>query len=302
MTSSFFTRLKSAFAAFKNPVLHVQSISDLPALRDIPARQNSLEQFLETRRITDNSALQKKLKKITPKILAALAQGKVFPGDELYSSEEPCLAGLEEVLKESFKARGWRLFFASRYREGYCIQIHPFGPKKILLTAPPRTGKSTAVKETVQILRQRGLHLAGFFTEAVLDQAGARLGFDLVDVNGRQRATLCRVGYKSSVLVGRYGVDLEALNKFLSVLEVELNDAGHLDLVVIDEIGGMQLAAPQFASLVKSTLDKPIGFIGTVGVLALPATNGFQQRSDVDVMTLTNGNRDDMPSRLACNF
>ena len=169
-------------------------------------------------------------------------------------------------------------------------------PTKVLLTAPPGTGKSTAIRGIVARLLKRGLTLSGFFTEEVLDANGERVGFDLVDVNGTSRAALSRVGYKSAVMVERYGVDLKALSGFLPLVKTDV------DVVVIDEIGNMQLASPDFCKFMGSTIDSDVALVGTVHVFPHALTDELKQRSDLTIITVSESNRDELPDSVAKLF
>ncbi len=104
----------------------------------------------------------------------------------------------------------------------------------LLVTGRPGVGKTTLLESVLEQLR--GLsRLAGFTTAEVRDPSGQRTGFRILTVEGKE-AELARVGFRSSVRVGRYGVNLEAFER-LALPELARRD---IDLIVIDEIGKME--------------------------------------------------------------
>ena len=174
-------------------------------------------------------------------------------------------------------------------------------PLKLLITAEPGTGKSTAIKNIVQKLQEseHDIVLSGFYTEEVLDKNGERLGFDLVDVNdvdGSRRAPLSRIDFVSQAMVENFGVDLSALADFIPLVD------GHADVVVIDEIGNMQLYSDDFANLVERTVSGAATMLGSVHVFRHPFTDALKERADVDlqIVELSRENRDSLPTQ-ACN-
>lgn len=173
-------------------------------------------------------------------------------------------------------------------------------PLKLLFTAEPGTGKSTAIKNIVQKLQtsEHDIVLSGFYTEEVLDKNGERLGFDLVDVNdvdGSRRAPLSRICFASQAMVENFGVDLNALVDFIPLVD------GQADVVVIDEIGNMQLYSDDFADLVERTVSGAATMLGSVHVFRHPFTDALKERVDVNlqILELSRTNRDSLPTQAA---
>ncbi|NIR00928.1 MAG: AAA family ATPase, partial [Gemmatimonadales bacterium] len=80
---------------------------------------------------------------------------------------------------------------------------------------------------------------------------GRREGFALVTLDGR-RATLASVRIRGPHRVSKYGVDVEALE---SVGVPALEEASGARLLVVDEIGKMELLSPRFRDAVVRALD-----------------------------------------------
>jgi nucleoside-triphosphatase len=166
----------------------------------------------------------------------------------------------------------------------------------LLVTGKPGVGKTTLAERLVEELR-RSCHLAGFTTTEVRDAAGERLGFDVVTIAGK-RGKLARVGLASPVCVGRYGVNIEAFER-LALPEIARRD---IDLIVIDEIGKMECASGRFRRAVEDALDAPVIVLATIGVSHLPFFQAIRERPDIELLVLTERNRETLVAELSSRF
>jgi nucleoside-triphosphatase len=166
----------------------------------------------------------------------------------------------------------------------------------LLITGKPGVGKTTLAECIVRELRAL-LRVAGFTTTEVRDRAGERLGFDIVTVDGKQ-GELARVGLKSSVRVGRYGVNLEGFERLALP---ELARRG-VDLIIVDEIGKMECSSGRFRRSVEDALDASVNVLATMGVSHLPFFQAIRARPDVELMTLTERNRDALVAELSARL
>ena len=120
-------------------------------------------------------------------------------------------------------------------------------------------GKTTLVTKIVE--RMRSIHMAGFYT-AEIRSKGFRVGFELCGLNGRRR-TLAHVDIRSQDRVGKYRVDTGGFEEFLETLGL-LNP--EVELVVIDEIGKMELISRGFRSMVRDVLDSDKQLLATIAL------------------------------------
>ncbi len=167
---------------------------------------------------------------------------------------------------------------------------------KLVITGKPGVGKSTLAARVVQLLRGK-LRIAGFTTAEVRAPTGERAGFDVVCVDGR-RSALARAGAESRVHVGRYGVNVVAFER-IALPELARRD---VDLMVIDEIGRMEIASERFQQAVIEALAAPFAVLATLGNGDLPFFEAVRARSDVELITLTERNRDALVARLVKRF
>jgi nucleoside-triphosphatase len=161
-----------------------------------------------------------------------------------------------------------------------------------LLTGHPGVGKTTCLKRALERL---GRPAGGFFTEEVRD-SGDRVGFALVTVDGR-RGTLADVRRRGGPRVGKYGVDVETLER-LGVPAVR-EALQRRALVVIDEIGKMEMTAPAFCRVVEEALAADVRVVGTILRAPHPWADRIKRHPAVRVIEVTPGNRETLPERLA---
>ncbi len=169
-------------------------------------------------------------------------------------------------------------------------------PLNLLVTGEPGVGKTTLAERIVKQFRG-SLHVAGFTTTEVRTPAGHRLGFNVVTVEGKQ-VELARLGLRSRVRVARYGVNLEAFER-LALPELARRD---VDLLVVDEIGKMECASARFRRAVEDALDARVNVLATLGFGRVPFLQAIRERPDVELITLTERDRDALVAKLAARL
>jgi nucleoside-triphosphatase len=162
---------------------------------------------------------------------------------------------------------------------------------KILLTGPPGIGKTTVIREIARCL---GANAAGFYTEETRE-GGRRTGFDIVTLDGR-RAPLARAGKSGKYRVGRYGVDIGALDSS-AVPAIEQALEGD-KVIVIDEIGKMELFSQRFRDAVLRAFDSANSVVAVIMLKANPFADSIKRRPGVVTIEVTNANRDALPRQI----
>jgi nucleoside-triphosphatase len=160
-----------------------------------------------------------------------------------------------------------------------------------LLTGRPGVGKTTCLRRVLEGLRRPA---GGFVTEEVR-RGGTRVGFALVTLDGR-RATLAHVERRGPPRVGKYGVDVEALDRVGVPALRGAIEAGWL--VVVDEIGKMELASAALRAAVEAALASPAPLLGAVMAAPHPWADRVKAAPGVTVVEVTTANRDRLPAEL----
>ncbi len=166
--------------------------------------------------------------------------------------------------------------------------------KKVLLTGRPGCGKTTLIKRVVNKLARS---VGGFYTEE-MREGGTRVGFKLVTLDGEE-AVFAHVDFKTRERVGRYGLDLSALE---AVGVKAIREAVRTQLVVIDEIGPMEIRSATFRDAVNEVLDSRAPVLATITARSFSLTDAIKKRPDVTMIEVRPNNRDQLVSELLGQF
>ncbi len=156
--------------------------------------------------------------------------------------------------------------------------------RHIILTGLPGVGKTTLVKRLIEGMTG----IRGFLTEEIRDK-GVRVGFKLLTLSGRE-VILAYFGFPSPYKVGKYGVNLAGFEE-VGIRELEEGIDQKSPLLVVDEIGKMELFSKKFVSVLEKALDES-RLIATMGNIKHPVVNAIRKRSDVEIVEVTLQNRD----------
>jgi nucleoside-triphosphatase len=158
-----------------------------------------------------------------------------------------------------------------------------------LLTGMPGVGKTSLIKLAIADSDNKA---GGFYTEEIRVN-GNRQGFRIVTLDG-QTAILAHIDIHSLQQVSKYGVDIEGLNGVgVGALQ---KAARECDLVVIDEIGKMELFSEQFKSAVLEIIESGKKVLGTIMLKPDPWADKIKQKQMVQLITLTRNNRQEVLS------
>lgn len=170
-------------------------------------------------------------------------------------------------------------------------------PLRLLLEGRPGIGKTTVARRLLALLRDAGIPLGGFVTDEIR-RGGHREGFAVQAVAG-QRGVLAHVELPGLPRVGRYGVDLPAFERVALPAMAAPQPVG---VVVVDELGRMELASAAFRDAMSDLLDREVAVVATVHVHRHPFTDALKRRPDLRVIPVTERSRDALPERLAAEL
>lgn len=159
--------------------------------------------------------------------------------------------------------------------------------KNILITGVPGIGKTTLVQRVIE--NYSGL-TGGFYTQEIRHR-GQRQGFEIVTLDG-EHATLAHVDIESPVKVSKYGVDISTLDEVAVKAIQSALDLG--ELIVIDEIGPMEIASSRFREVLIKSLDSNSNILATIAKRSRSFTDKIRSRPDIKLIEVTRDNRDQL--------
>jgi nucleoside-triphosphatase len=163
--------------------------------------------------------------------------------------------------------------------------------RALLLTGQPGTGKTALIKEVLARTRVKG---GGFYTEEIRT-GETRQGFRIATLDG-QEATLAHVAMPSPYRISKYRVDVDAMDTVaVSALRQALKGS---DLIVIDEIGKMELLSPRFREVVKQSINSGKKVLGTIMLNAHPFADEIKRHPQVETLLVTRGNRTEVMKKV----
>jgi nucleoside-triphosphatase len=161
----------------------------------------------------------------------------------------------------------------------------------LLITGAPGAGKTTLIRA---VIAESPLKTGGFITEEIRE-GGERVGFRLSALDGRA-GILAHATAVKGPRVGRYHVDVTALEVVgVAALLAATTEA---DLIVVDEIGKMELCSPRFVPALEAALASRKPLLGTVLQAPHPWIDGLKRRPTVELYRLTERNREDLKDAL----
>jgi len=162
----------------------------------------------------------------------------------------------------------------------------------IFITGRPGIGKTSVLLMAVDALKARGYKVNGMVSREVRE-SGVRVGFEISDLETGRRGWLAHVNQPTGPQVGKYRVNLNDIN-VVGASSI-LNAVADADVVVVDEIGPMELFSPAFKEAVAQAIrsEKPV--LGTIHHRAKdPLITTIRAREDAEILEVTYENRGEL--------
>lgn len=162
----------------------------------------------------------------------------------------------------------------------------------LFLTGQPGVGKTSVLLLVVDALKAKGYDIRGMISREVREQ-GTRVGFEIIDLYTGQKGWLAHIRQPSGPQVAKYRVNLDDL-KNIGVNSI-VNATKNADVIIVDEIGPMELFSQAFKNAILQAADSTKPLLGTIHFrVENPVVNAIKARSDVEILEVTNENRQSM--------
>jgi nucleoside-triphosphatase len=164
------------------------------------------------------------------------------------------------------------------------------------VTGSPGIGKTTILLKTAEALEKKGYKLDGMLSREAREK-GARVGFEIINIETKKQGWLAHVQQTNGPQVGKYRVNLADLESIgASAIR---NAAVNAEIVIIDEIGPMELHSNAFKEAVTEALSSGKPVIGVIHERAKDSLiDSIRKRDDTQIIQVTRSNRERIHSLL----
>jgi len=168
---------------------------------------------------------------------------------------------------------------------------------KIGITGMPGAGKTQVLLRVISMLEEEGsIKVGGMITEPIIENRH-RLGFYILDWLTKERKVFAHTSIDSKILIGRYKVDVSVMET-VGVPAI-LNAIEKADLIVLDEVGKMELESEMFVKAVRDALDADKPLILTMFKKSRnPLLQDIRRRDDIRVLEVTSVNKGILPFKI----
>jgi len=133
------------------------------------------------------------------------------------------------------------------------------------------------------------IRAGGFFTEEFREK-GKREGFLITSLPSGKTALFASKRLPSMYRVGSYGINLEEIEN-IGCRAIQAAIDSH-KIIIIDEIGKMELFSKEFKRLVIEALDSPLKVLATIMERSNEFADHIKKRRDIRFLRLTRENFD----------
>ena len=159
--------------------------------------------------------------------------------------------------------------------------------KHLFLTGPKQIGKSTALRK---LLQDRDAKIGGFRTVRIALEDGASIHM--------VAPTETEFTHENRIFSRRKGVLYIDPSDFDRIGCGLLAASGDCDLILMDELGPNEANSEKFRQAVWNVLDGGVPVYGVLQVAESDFLDAVAARPDVQVITVSEENRDSLPNQL----
>jgi len=166
----------------------------------------------------------------------------------------------------------------------------------VFVTGHPGVGKTSVLLRAVDNLKSRG-YIVGGMTSREVREGGLRVGFEILDFSTGQRGWLAHVNQPTGPQVSKYRVNLTDLNA-IGVNSI-LNAVKNADIIIVDEIGPMELFSQAFREAVVQAIESKKPMLGTIHFRVKDSLiDTVKAREDAEILEVTYENREQLHTQI----
>ncbi|MGA2822324.1 MAG: nucleoside-triphosphatase [Bacteroidales bacterium] len=175
-------------------------------------------------------------------LLSKKGFANVYPSLGLAFSALPGIIASLPKSKENLKKSNFSFSTVLKQAETLLQQFekdHTKRPSILIITGEIGQGKTTYTQNLVKLFQEKGYRVGGFLAIGIHEN-DKRTGFDLLDIRNSRQFELCRdTPHKNRIKSGNYYFNRAALADGNEL--IALNNLEEMQLVVIDEVGPMEM-------------------------------------------------------------
>ncbi len=167
---------------------------------------------------------------------------------------------------------------------------------KIGITGLPGSGKTYALLRVIEMLAEEELSIGGMIDEPIED-GRKKTGFTVRNILTGEKQVFASTEIESKIMVGKIGVNLSKLEE-VGVAAIK-EACEKCDIIVIDEVGKMEVESEAFVEAVKESLEVEKPMIITLHKKSRnPLLQDIRRRDDVRILEVTPTNRNLLPYKI----
>ena len=167
---------------------------------------------------------------------------------------------------------------------------------KIGITGLPGAGKTNALLRVIEMLSSDEIKIGGMINEPIVE-GRKRIGFTVRNIMTGESLTFAHTEFESKIMIGKLGIDIVKLEEV--GVKAIMSACEECDIIVIDEVGKMEVESQAFIDAVKFALDADKPMIITLHKKSRnPLLQDIRRRDDVRILEVTPTNRNLLPHKI----
>jgi len=167
---------------------------------------------------------------------------------------------------------------------------------KIGITGLPEAGKTYTLLKVIEMLENSETKIGGMITKPMFKK-DKKVGFEIVNWMTKEKMVLARFNPDADIENEQFDVEIKALETIgVKAITMATEEA---DIIIIDEVGKLEVESDVFVSAVKAALETDKPMILTLHKKSRnPLLQDIRRRDDVRILEVTPVNRSLLPYKI----